>query len=247
MIASGIAEGKWRNMEGDEGWRTVECLRGRLLAERVASRAAKEKAEEIGNKLTELEKLLKVEIKTRNRAEKRLQFLMKKLETLNIAYISDNSQHSSSMEKSDLSSVSSSVSWGGRESQGDKETNAQKTKRCSTASQDSEDNASQVEEKSNSSEPPRRDDLRSTSTLRPSREKEEINTDSCGEACEEDDDHVDNSLALVLVDSPETALRPVEPRIVSVSVKDALEALREAKEKLTRSMERRHVRGVGLK
>lgn len=31
--------------EGDNGIRTVECLRGRLLAERVASKAAKEEAD----------------------------------------------------------------------------------------------------------------------------------------------------------------------------------------------------------
>lgn len=38
-------------MEGDDGVRTVECLRGRLLAERQASRVAKENAERLGNKV----------------------------------------------------------------------------------------------------------------------------------------------------------------------------------------------------
>lgn len=38
-------------MEGDDGLRTVECLRGRLLAERQASRTAKEDAELMGNKV----------------------------------------------------------------------------------------------------------------------------------------------------------------------------------------------------
>jgi hypothetical protein len=38
-------------MEGDGGLRTVECLRGRLVAERQASRLAKENAELLGNKV----------------------------------------------------------------------------------------------------------------------------------------------------------------------------------------------------
>lgn len=38
-------------MEGDGGLRTLECLRGRLLAERQASRVAKEDAELMGNKV----------------------------------------------------------------------------------------------------------------------------------------------------------------------------------------------------
>lgn len=38
-------------MEGDDGLRTLECLRGRLLAERQASRTAKEDAEIMGNKV----------------------------------------------------------------------------------------------------------------------------------------------------------------------------------------------------
>lgn len=40
-----------RKMEGDEGLRTLECLRGRLLAERQASRVAKEDAEFMGKKV----------------------------------------------------------------------------------------------------------------------------------------------------------------------------------------------------
>lgn len=39
-------------MEGDEGMKTLECLRGRLLAERQASRVAKEDAEFMGKKVT---------------------------------------------------------------------------------------------------------------------------------------------------------------------------------------------------
>lgn len=38
--------------EKEEGQRTVECLRGRLLAERQVSRSAKEEAELITRKVT---------------------------------------------------------------------------------------------------------------------------------------------------------------------------------------------------
>jgi len=38
-------------MEGRDSWRTLECLRGRLLAERQASKIAKEEAELMGNKV----------------------------------------------------------------------------------------------------------------------------------------------------------------------------------------------------
>lgn len=40
--------------EEKEGQRTVECLRGRLLAERKVSRSAKEEAELITRKVTSL-------------------------------------------------------------------------------------------------------------------------------------------------------------------------------------------------
>lgn len=60
----------------------------------------------------ELEKQLKIEIKSRYKAEKRLKFLIKKLQSLNISYVSaDDDEFSSSFsEKSEFSSVSSSKS-----------------------------------------------------------------------------------------------------------------------------------------
>ncbi|KAI3793663.1 hypothetical protein L1987_36283 [Smallanthus sonchifolius] len=107
MMTSGSLTSKWsdKRMEGDEGLRTVECLRGRLLAERAASKAANDESEQISKKVIELEKQLKMEIKSRNKAEKRLKFLMKKLDSLNISY-----ESSSVSEKSEISSVSSSKS-----------------------------------------------------------------------------------------------------------------------------------------
>lgn len=53
----------------------------------------------------ELEKLLKQEAKSRKRAEKKLKFLMKKLESINIS-----SQHSELMDKLSVSSMSSTPS-----------------------------------------------------------------------------------------------------------------------------------------
>lgn len=38
-------------MEEENSFRKVECLRGRLLAERVASRNAKQQAQIMGNKV----------------------------------------------------------------------------------------------------------------------------------------------------------------------------------------------------
>lgn len=63
--------------------------------------------------LIELEKQLRREIKSRDRAEKRLNSLIKKLESINIAYVvSDESEqysNSSILEKTEFSSVSSST------------------------------------------------------------------------------------------------------------------------------------------
>ncbi|KAF5737128.1 hypothetical protein HS088_TW13G00006 [Tripterygium wilfordii] len=69
-------------MEGDDGLRTVECLRGRLLAERQASRVATEDAQIMAKKLIQLENQLREETKLRIKAEKKLHFLMKKLGSL---------------------------------------------------------------------------------------------------------------------------------------------------------------------
>ncbi|XP_038980924.1 uncharacterized protein LOC103702843 [Phoenix dactylifera] len=78
--------------EEEDGFWTVDCLRGRLLAERVASKAAKAEVDLMAKKvcnscsplLAELERQLDVEIKCRNRAEKRLKFALKKMESLQL-------------------------------------------------------------------------------------------------------------------------------------------------------------------
>ncbi|RZB48449.1 hypothetical protein D0Y65_051796 [Glycine soja] len=124
-------------MEGHNGLNTLECLRGRLLAERHASRVAKEEAESLGNKFllalfwdfispsltlkkkswvvqqfVELEKKLKEEIKLRDKAERKLKLLKKKLECFNnVTTPSWQKYHSSEKcEDSCGSSLSSAVS-----------------------------------------------------------------------------------------------------------------------------------------
>ncbi|XP_004302823.1 PREDICTED: uncharacterized protein LOC101293504 [Fragaria vesca subsp. vesca] len=102
MIASSKEDGNLsdRKMEGDEGMKTLECLRGRLLAERQASRVAKEDAEFMGKKLIELQNRLKEEIKLKNKAEKKLKVLKRKLESLKPSSVSVESEQSCSSEHS---------------------------------------------------------------------------------------------------------------------------------------------------
>ncbi|XP_010253441.1 PREDICTED: uncharacterized protein LOC104594710 [Nelumbo nucifera] len=111
MLNAGSADGIWREkmMKGDNGLKTIECLRGRLLAERVASRVAREEAELMGNKLIELERRIRAEIRSRNRAERKLKLLTKKLESLKLPHVLD---WSSSSEKSEDSRSSSTTSSG---------------------------------------------------------------------------------------------------------------------------------------
>ncbi|XP_065041061.1 uncharacterized protein LOC135674809 isoform X2 [Musa acuminata AAA Group] len=76
--------GMKEQMEDERLW-TVACLRGRLLAERVASKAAKEEAEKLAKRLEELERKLDEEIKCRDRAEKKLKCAIKKLKSLKVS------------------------------------------------------------------------------------------------------------------------------------------------------------------
>ncbi|XP_058098355.1 uncharacterized protein LOC131243203 isoform X2 [Magnolia sinica] len=106
---SGFGDQKWREkmMEGEA--RTVDCLRGRLLAERVTSKAAKEDADLMGKKLIELERQLQLEMESRNRVEKKLKLATRKLQSLKLSAVPSQS---SSPEKSESSASSSTVSSG---------------------------------------------------------------------------------------------------------------------------------------
>ncbi|PIA38784.1 hypothetical protein AQUCO_02700171v1 [Aquilegia coerulea] len=110
MLGGRNEDRKWREkmLEQDQCLWTVECLRGRLLAERVASKAGKQDAEFIQNKLLELEQKLRLEIKAKDKAEKKLKFLMGKLESLKVSHLQN---HSSSVH-SEVSSCSSTASSG---------------------------------------------------------------------------------------------------------------------------------------
>lgn len=105
---------------GAGGMRTVECLRGRLLAERVASKAAKEEADQLAARLDELEKQLSDEVKIRDRAERRLRRAIKRLESLkvldvglsgsSIGSLSSNSNGCSAPEMEERNGPASSLS-----------------------------------------------------------------------------------------------------------------------------------------
>ncbi|OMP03608.1 hypothetical protein COLO4_10304 [Corchorus olitorius] len=205
-------------MEKDEGLRTVECLRGRLLAERQASKSAKEDAEVMGNKLIELENKLREETKLRTKAEKRLKFLRKKLESLNIILPSlEDSDQSSSSENcavSCVSSTSTSVS---------KETEEFTSKNSNSNSPKS---AKSDTTKDSSHADPKIDDT-SSSSLKAS-------------TMENDDDYVDNSLALVPMELPETKQQVApEIKIPSKSIGEVLDTLKHARESIQSSMELR--------
>lgn len=311
--AGGNADGKLsEQMEGEEVSRTVECLRGRLLAERAASRNAKQEADLLATKLIELEARLKEETKSRNRAEKRFKFLVKKLESLEIFYVSDESEQSSFVDKCEMSSASSVASTSTKTE--DKEAHANPNYKIQTiqeatensskssstvASQDLDQSVSRVTSSaSQSQDTPAADEEEIHSYPEPTsrkletrelREKEVSPTKKCQKSSveephsaksrdcvscendnkmniendslklsnkeeetllnervdEEEDYSVDNSMALVPVDLPNKTRQKIDPAVLDSTVKEVLNALRHAKEKLQTSMERRRMIKVG--
>ncbi|XP_055807965.1 uncharacterized protein LOC129876533 [Solanum dulcamara] len=221
MIAEENAEGKWseKKMENEDGLRTVECLRGRLIAERAASRKAKEDAELMGNKLIELETKLKEESKSRNKAEKKLKYFMKKLESMNICHVSDESEYSSLFDKSEISSVTSTTPTSSSNSQ-----EFVKNAMQMTIFSKDDDNNSKGLEFSNS-------DANSS--------KSSVQEEGKNEEDEKDlkEDNVNNSLALVPIDLPKPK-QTIDPIVLDATVREVLNALRHAKEKLQTQMER---------
>lgn len=266
MIAEENADGKWskKKMEKEDGLRTVECLRGRLIAERAASIKAKEDAELMGNKLIELETMLREEIRSRNKAEKKLNFFMKKLESMNISYVSDESEHSSLLDKSEISSVtsttaSSSTSTSTSKISEEKEQNSQFKGSVGSDFQDyveliSQENSINFEKNALQMAIFRKDDDRQSKggqLLGKSSELEFSNSDANsskssvqeeGENGEDEsrdaqEDNVNNSLALVPIDFPKPK-QAIDPIVLDATVREVLDALRHAKEKLQTRMER---------
>ncbi|XVE61787.1 hypothetical protein DITRI_Ditri06bG0067200 [Diplodiscus trichospermus] len=271
MIACNKEDNKWseKKMEGDGGLRTVECLRGRLLAERQASKTAKEDAEVMGKKLIELENKLKEETKLRNKAEKRLKLLRKKLESLAILPSLEESDQSSSSEHCAVFSVSSASSSGTKDPEGSASSKFQNA--AAEISKIVEENASDTttsvespeisfsEENSNSPGTSKSDTKESSGKSSSSHEdpKPDDTSSSGFEASKmeidmngrnvnyDDNDDVDNSLALVPLKLPETKLAPGEIKIISKSIGEVLDTLRHARENIQSSKERRQMIRVG--
>ncbi|KAJ4704799.1 suppressor protein SRP40-like isoform X1 [Melia azedarach] len=275
MIGSGkLEDGKWseKKVEAKDDLRTVECLRGRLLAERQASRLANEEAELIGKKLIELENKLKEETKQRNKAEKKLKFLKKKLESLKISIPSEESEQSSS---SDICahSCKSSASASGIKDTEESESKSQITTPeipenlennalSETISSNQSHETSSIPENSSlldsansstkdipdeipiQSSSPSSDDPKTDNHSRGSK-KAEMEADQ-NESDKEN--QVDNTLAIVPVNSPNPNERSQNTEVKKISngnVREALEALRLAREMIQSSVGRRHVIRVG--
>ncbi|WMV52321.1 hypothetical protein MTR67_045706 [Solanum verrucosum] len=229
-----------KKMEKEDGLRTVECLRGRLIAERAASKKAKEDAELMGNKLIELETKLKEESKSRNKAEKKLKYFIKKLESMNICYISDESEHSSLFDKSEISSVTSTTTTS-NSSKIISEQNSQFKDSMISDFQDSQELISQ--ENSINFDKNSKDDDNNSKELEFSNSDANSSKSLVHEEWEngEDEsyfqgDNVNNSLALVPLDLPKP--KSIDPIVLDATVREVLDALRHAKEKLQTQMER---------
>lgn len=253
---------KWSEKKVDvkEDLRTIECLRGRLLAERQASKIANEDAEQMGNKLIELENQLKEETKLRNKAEKKLRYLKKKLESLNILIPLDQSEQSSSSSDICAHSCKSSTSTSGLKDSEESESKPQIT--TPQVSQNLDNNLSDTISSNQSHESAYFQE--SSSCLDTANTSE--HSSPCCEGSKPDDDHsmkaeteadqnesdkedyVDNSLALVPVSNPVQAEKSDSNQVKKItggSVRDALDALRLAREMIQCSMESRRMIRVG--
>ncbi|CAH9127088.1 unnamed protein product [Cuscuta epithymum] len=230
-------------MGGEDTIRTVECLRGRLQAERVASRNAKEDAYLMETKLTELEARLKEENKSRNRAEKRFKHLMKKLESINISLTSsDESENWSLTVGSEDSSASNTACSSSKVS----EDTMLQFEAVSSSTDDSQEAIDNAKAENESLSSPGEEDtgksvehgfierkdlpMRDDNSLEVAFEKSEMN----GSDREE---NTDNSLALVRVCLPNPK-QTFDIAVLDPTVKDVLDSLRHAKEKLQNMLER---------
>lgn len=263
MTFEGNANGKLseKKMEEEDSLRKVECLRGRLLAERVASRNAKEEAENMGNKVIELETKLREETKSRNKAEKKLKFLIKKLESKNISYISDeisvvNSQDTEGQES--VGSTKSSYENVGNncfslccsDSSKMLPYSCQILKKCITFEESNTHSEALLKNPNNVASSQDNENPSAEEHCAKSREFEFSKSDanSLKSSVEEEeknggnqvDFQEDNSLALVAMDLPKTK-QNIDPIVLDATVREVLDALRLAKEKLQTQMERRQM------
>ncbi|XP_031125810.1 uncharacterized protein LOC116028294 isoform X2 [Ipomoea triloba] len=243
-----------KKMMGEEVMRTVEFLRGRLLAERVASRKAKEAAQLMGNKLVYLETKLKEETKSRNKAEKRLKFLKKKLECMNVSYVSDESENSS-YEVSSIPSTSTPYS-----STKDSANCCQEMEKVKTGNDSSESLSGKCETKEAGDaieEENMMSSLGKANLVESSKLEFNGNHDlsmangnrrSSQEGKEMDaennlvrEENVDDSLAIVPVEMLKIK-QTIDPDVLDETVREVLGSLRHAKEKLQNQMDRRRLK-----
>ncbi|KAK4749349.1 hypothetical protein SAY87_026798 [Trapa incisa] len=242
-----------KGMEEDECLkRTIECLRGRLVAERQCSRAAKENADQLGKKLKELEDKLKEETKMRDRAEKKLRLLERKLESLKA---SDGSEDSgkrlcSSVSENSLayscdSTVTTTITSGTFNQPREQESDSQIRTRVVRENIDHDDPESAQRKQRNGSSCTADD--RNSGVTQISGESyheeggsdlETTRSDGHREVSEEEgNDVVDNSLALVAVNHHVVEeSRQRELKVINRSVGEVLETLRLAREGIQRSM-----------
>ncbi|XP_024189635.1 serine-rich adhesin for platelets [Rosa chinensis] len=274
MIATSKEDGKLsdRKMEGDEGMRTLECLRGRLLAERQASRVAKEDAESMAKKLIELQNRLKEETKLKNKAEKKLKFLKTKLESLKPSSVPVESEQSSSSECSETSRRQSTSTSSSNNPEDNEPKPTVKDSNFSGTSSQNQVVKSTTSEKSHESDlfTEENSTAQSTSPASSSTSSLEFpspeysghksedsksgdhisysNQKSTMEKIENENgnlDYVDNKLALVPVIMPATShTSTTDLKPVSASVREVLDVLRHIRENIQSSMEKRHVTRV---
>lgn len=229
-------------MEKEDSLRTVECLRGRLIAERAASRKAKEDAELMGNKVIELEIKLKEERKSRKKAEKKLKYFIKKVESMNI---SDESEYSSLFDKSEISSVTSTTATSSSkiisEDKGSvisdfqelisQENSLNFDKNAIFSKDDAKHSkGGQVMGKSSELESSNSDANSSKFSVQEEGENGENESNL-------QQDKVNNSLALVPLDLPKPN-QSIDPIVLDATVREVLDALRHAKQKIQTQMER---------
>ncbi|XP_027935664.1 uncharacterized protein LOC114190815 isoform X2 [Vigna unguiculata] len=256
--------------EGGLNLNTVECLRGRLLAERHASRVAKMEEESMGNKLVELEKLLREETKLRDKAERRLKFLKNKVGSFGIPSKSGQLERSDSSEKCENSRGSSWISSLSKHSEENEKKHGAKIPAL-PENVDHSDNVSEASTLIQNHNGPsstrdcdsqNTDDFSSNSYPQSLGEnpnlsygnlqKDENRFSSLSSRSssvtenESNDGYVcDNSLALVPVTVTPTSQATSNQKPITVSVIEALEALRHARERLQSSMRTRQMIHVG--
>ncbi|KAK6126047.1 hypothetical protein DH2020_040161 [Rehmannia glutinosa] len=198
---------------------------------------------------------------------------MKKLESMNISHISDESEYSGSVGKSDISSLSSTTSSTTKDNIFGNQENAKSEKGSekNLSENDSKNSLLSVSDYSSASEGSSSsgldvnlpeiegqeckmgingDDAHSeNSSHLGSNQSSKMDEQSVRSSTEsglnkdeddEDDGHVDNSMALVTVDTPQKN-QTVDPEVLDSTVKEVLDALRHARERLQSSIEKKRV------